>query len=295
MGEYKQEAPKRRIGDRRDGTLIRNIDSMHYITPYLYPNRADNEAYISEHIDLTNITKFLELKNQGNEDFPYTLFHIVVTAVLKTIYQRPKMNRFIQGKRIYQRNELTAAFVVKKGFNDDAHEALAFVRCNDDFTIDTMHSQLYDEITSCRSDKPDNSTDGMDMLMRLPRFLCSLLMTIFRRLDYHGIMPESLVKTDPYYATVFLSNLGSIKLRCGYHHLTNWGTNSIFVIIGEKRMTPFFSEDGAVTFRETVDLGLTVDERIADGYYYSKTIKLLKHLLENPQLLEEPANLEVDF
>lgn len=47
--------------------------------------------------------------------------------------------------------------------------------------------------------------------------------------------------------------------------------------------------------REVLDLGLTLDERIADGYYYSKTIKLLKHLLQNPQLLEAPAKEEVQY
>ncbi len=47
--------------------------------------------------------------------------------------------------------------------------------------------------------------------------------------------------------------------------------------------------------RDSVDLGLTIDERIADGYYYSKTIRLLKKLLENPELLEQPLNTEVDY
>ena len=42
-------------------------------------------------------------------------------------------------------------------------------------------------------------------------------------------------------------------------------------------------------------LGLTIDERLADGYYYSKTIRLLKKLLENPELLETPANQEVEY
>jgi pyruvate/2-oxoglutarate dehydrogenase complex dihydrolipoamide acyltransferase (E2) component len=46
--------------------------------------------------------------------------------------------------------------------------------------------------------------------------------------------------------------------------------------------------------RDSVDLGLTIDERIADGYYYSKTIKLLMKLLENPELLEKPLNAEVE-
>ena len=47
--------------------------------------------------------------------------------------------------------------------------------------------------------------------------------------------------------------------------------------------------------REVMDLGITLDERIADGYYYSKTIKLLKYLLQNPELLETPAKEEVDY
>ena len=60
-------------------------------------------------------------------------------------------------------------------------------------------------------------------------------------------------------------------------------------------MAPFYDAEGHVEMREVLDLGLTLDERIADGYYYSKTIKLLKHLLQNPQLLEAPAKEEVQY
>ena len=94
---------------------------------------------------------------------------------------------------------------------------------------------------------------------------------------------------------MILSNRGSIKLKCGSHHLTNWGTNSIFVIIGEKRMAPVYDGAGQMTMRPVVDLGLTVDERLADGYYYSKSIRLLKHLLQHPELLEQPMEQEIDY
>ena len=47
--------------------------------------------------------------------------------------------------------------------------------------------------------------------------------------------------------------------------------------------------------KDSVDIGLTVDERIADGYYFSKTVKLLKKILENPELLELPFGEEVDY
>ena len=60
-------------------------------------------------------------------------------------------------------------------------------------------------------------------------------------------------------------------------------------------MTPVFQPDGTYAMRETLDLGLTIDERLADGYYYSKSIKLLKHLLEHPELLEMPAKEKIDL
>ena len=47
--------------------------------------------------------------------------------------------------------------------------------------------------------------------------------------------------------------------------------------------------------RDSIDLGLTIDERIADGYYYSKTVRLLKKLLAEPELLERPLNEEVEY
>ena len=60
-------------------------------------------------------------------------------------------------------------------------------------------------------------------------------------------------------------------------------------------MTPFYKEDGSIEMRETLDLGLTVDERIADGYYYAKSMKILRKVLENPELLELPFETEVEI
>ena len=92
-----------------------------------------------------------------------------------------------------------------------------------------------------------------------------------------------------------LTNLGSIGLHAGYHHLTNWGTTSVFCVIGQIKKRPFYDDDGTVHMKDSVDIGLTIDERLADGYYYSRTIQLLKKLLENPELLEKPLSEEVDY
>ncbi|MBR5236457.1 MAG: 2-oxo acid dehydrogenase subunit E2 [Clostridia bacterium] len=286
----------RKFGDRKDGKLLRNLDSMHFLMPLIYPNRCDNEAFISERIDLTNINRYLEEKNKSNPEYKYNLFQVIVSAVLKTVTLRPKMNRFIANKNMYQRNEISAAFVIKKIFQDDAEEGMAFVRSKETDTIETVHQDIYRQVNRCRKEtKQDSTVEVMELFNKLPRIISKAIVSFVCFLDKHGKVPQSFISTDPFYSSIVLSNLGSIKLKSGYHHLTNWGTTSVFLVIGEKKVRPFYDEEGNMEMRDSVDIGLTVDERIADGYYFSKTIKLLKKILEQPELLEEPFGNEVDY
>lgn len=287
----------KKFGDRKDGVLLKDIDSMHFITPIIFPNRADNEAFISERIDLTNINKYLEQKNAENPEYKYNLFQIIVTALLKTITLRPQMNRFIANKNIYHKNEISAAFTIKKVFSDTSEEALAFIHSKDTDNIETVHNDIFRQVSHARKSvsSKDKTSDVMDYINKLPRFISKSVVSLMYLLDKHGMVPSSLIATDPYHASVLITNLGSIKLKSGYHHLSNWGTTSVFVVIGEKKIRPFFNEDGTYTMKDSVDIGLTVDERIADGYYFSKTIRLLKKLLENPELLEKSFKEEVEY
>ncbi len=286
---------RRRLGDRKDAKVVRKIDGMHLIVPLIHPNRCDNEAFVSEQIDITAMKAYLEKLNSGSPEFKYTMFHLIVTAMIRCITQRPYMNRFIANNTLFQKNEISAAFTIKKFFADESREGLAFIRANENSNLESIHEDIKSQVMGCRSGKGDTSSDAMEFLTKLPRFLSRFVGKTARLLDRYGKLPGFLIATDPYHASVVLSNLGSIKLKSGYHHLTNWGTNSVFVIIGEIKKRPIFNEDGSYEMKETVELGLTVDERIADGYYFSKTIRLLKKLLENPELLEQPASTPVEY
>lgn len=287
---------KRKLGDRKDGRLLRNVDAMHFLMPIIYPNRCDNEAFISERIDLTNINKYLETKNENNPEYKYNLFQVIVSAVIKTITLRPKMNRFVANGNMYERDEVSAAFVIKKVFKDDSEEGMAFIHSKDTDTIESVHNDIYRQVNRCRKEtKQDSTVEAMEFLNKIPRFISKTAIKFICFLDKRGKVPKSLISTDPYYSTVMLTNLGSIKLKSGYHHLTNWGTTSVFLVVGEKKIRPFFDENGNMEMKDSVDIGLTVDERIADGYYFSKTVKLLKKILENPELLELPFGEEVDY
>ena len=287
---------ERRFGDRRDAKLLRDTDALHFIMGIIYPNRADNEAYIAERVNLEPIKAYLAEKNVEGIPFKYTFFHVILTALVKTVTLRPKLNRFYANENYYQRNKVTAGFVIKKEFSDGSEEAMALLEARPDATIDTIHEEIRQRVQATRNEQKMNTTDNsMDILNKLPRFLSKAAIRFIRFLDRHGWCPDFLIGDDPNYSSVFLSNLGSIRLRSGYHHLTNWGTSSLFCIIGEKKWTPLYDQNGLVEMRETVDLGLTVDERIADGYYYSKSIRLFKYLLEHPELLEQPLNTEVEY
>lgn len=285
------------MGDRKDGKLLRDIDSLHYVTGIIYPNRCDNEAFISERVDLTNLNAWLEKKNADNPAYKYNLFQAIVTALLRTITLRPKMNRFIVNGNFYQRNDITASFVVKKLFADDGAEALAFIHAESEDNFESIHQKIYKVVSKRKSkDDVDGSTDIMDVFThKLPRFISKAAIRFVMWLDKHGWVPKSFISDDPYYSSVVISNLGSIKMKSGYHHLTNWGTCSMILLIGEIKNRPVFNEDGTYEMRPTVDLGLTIDERLADGYYYSKTLRLIRKLLQEPELLDQPMNQEIDY
>lgn len=282
-------------GDRKDGRLMRELDAIHFIVPNIHPNRCDNEAYFTETIDLTKTRQYLREKNaakaEGEEQ--YSLFMVIVAAVLKMITLRPKMNRFIVNKNVYQRNELTAAFIVRQTMDDDSEEGMACIRALPDSTIEDIRRQIPAEIERCRNAVSESTDKVMEVMTKLPRFISKAFISIVCWLDRHGWVPQSFVSTDPYYQSVLLSNLGSVRLHAGYHHLVNWGTNSFFITIGEKKKRPFYKLNGEVEMKDSIDLGMTIDERLADGFYYSKSLRLLSKLIENPEYLDLPFKEEV--
>ena len=290
------ERAKRKWGDRKDGIWLKDLPAMNRIMPGIMPNRADNEAHINVEVDLRPLDAYLAQKNQGRTEDKYTYFHVISAAIAKAFILRPRMNRFICNKRIYQHRDLTLAFVVKKQFSDKSEEGLAFLSIDDKETMDSYHSKIMSVIhDNRRSDIKDTSTGAMDIINKLPQWLINLILSTTLWLDKHGWAPQFLIGTDPNHASIFLSNLGSIGLEGGYHHLVNWGTNSCFIVLGKKYMKKEYFKDGSSDLYDVIPLGITLDERIADGYYYSGTVALVKQLLAHPELLDLPADTEVEY
>ena len=287
---------KRKWGDRKDGIWLKDLPPLNRIMPGIMPNRADNEAYINVDIDLRPLEIYLAKKNEGRTEDKYTFFHLISAAIAKAFILRPRMNRFICNGKVYQRRNVTVAFVVKKKFDDHSEEGLAYLEYAPKDTLDSFHEKIMKVIHQTRRDgASDTSSNAMEIITKLPQFVINLIVKTVLWLDKHGWAPNALIGSDPNHAAIFLTNLGSIGLEGGYHHLVNWGTNSCFVVLGKKYMKMEYDKDGNGDLHEVIPVGITLDERIADGYYYSGTVALVKELLAHPELLELPADTPVEY
>ena len=270
---------------RKDAVEVRDPDPFHSIIPYIMPKRTEAEVSSRLEFDITDLLSFIRQHNE-KEGTEYKLFHCICTAVARMIYHRPKLNIFISGRKYWMRNDITLSFVAKQRFEDEAVETLMTLKVDKDMNLDTISKTIIGEVNNARNSGSNSLDKTMKFVGSLPRFVLEILFWILAKMEYHGIFPEDLKTGDPNYTTCLLANLGSIKADSCYHHLSNYGTNSLMVTIGT------IKHDDK-TGRDTVDVTATLDERIADGFYFAKSLRLVRYLFDNPEKLMEKIGEEI--
>lgn len=271
--------------NRKDGKLVIEKEPLHAIMPFIFDKRTESEVYIREVLDITELKAWVD-KHNKKLDYKMTYFHALTAVFAKTVYNRPLLNRFIQGHRIYDRNVVSFSFVAKNKMVDEAKDMMVIINVKEDENALDLSRRMAIDIFKTKKESSNELNGFISKLIKLPTCILKMVARIFKWLDYHGWLPESYTKTDSNYATVLLSNLGSIKCESCYHHLNNYGTNSIVITIGIIK-----EENG----RDVVDISATLDERIAGGFYFAKSIKLAQHIINNPKLLEENLSSKVVF
>lgn len=289
---------KRRRGDRKDARRVRDIDSFHSFLVHLYPNRTDSEVYLKADLDIGRLLEYIREKNEGLDDERYkvTIFHTVLAAVAKVIKARPLLNRYVSGRKFYERDSITMSFVAKKQFTDHAEEALMLLRPDDSFTLETYTKKVVGEVHEARNGNDDYGADNiLNFIQKLPGFVTRFVAFMLRRLDNIGKVPAAIYDVDPNQTTVLFSNLGSIKCDAVYHHLNNFGTNSIIITIGAAKKVYETAADGSIVSRDILPIGVTIDERIADGFYFARSVKIIEHILQHPEILDAPLGEDFEY
>lgn len=290
------EKRKRKFGDRKDGHWVKDAPGLNVIMTCLFPKRTDSEVFFHHEIDVTELLKYIKEKNSHNPEYKITIFHCFLTMFARLCNERRKLNYFIQGARIYERDEIIIRFLAKRAFSDDAEEALLEYKAKGSDTVDVVSKKIIEDVKEIRGNtQADGLDETLNKLAKLPRLLLIFIARIVRWLDYWGKVPKSLTEGDTDYSTILVSNLGSIKLPSADHHLNNYGTNSIMITIGTIHKSQVVLPDGSVEIRDFIDLGTTVDERIADGFYFAQSFKLLNYLCQHPEFLDKPLEEESNY
>lgn len=262
---------------RPDGTKCTDLAPTRSIIPFLMPTRTESAVYFEQWIDLTKTLVFLEQWNAANPERKASVFHVFLWAAVYGFEQRPRLNRFIMGSRIWQRNGIYLSYAAKKRLEDGAPLVVLKRRFDPSHSFAQLVDFVYGDVKEGRSDKKSKADKELNIFLRIPAPLLRLGVAALKWLDSWNLVPASFIEGDPLYCSMFIANLGSLKLDSAYHHLYEYGNCPFFAAIG--RTQTVVTPEGN---RQMCSIKYTFDERIEDGLYCAKGLELLKARLEDP-------------
>jgi hypothetical protein len=279
---------RRRVGDRKEGRLLRSLPGFSKFIPFIMPTRNDAFVFYSDSFEITEADRWLRAQRvKGYKGIGF--LHVIIAAYIRCIAILPGLNRFVVGRHIYARNNIEVVLTVKKSLELNAEETTIKVCFEPTDTIYDVYRKMNEQIDDIKSSGEDNATeDFANAITKAPRFLFRLAMGIIRIMDYFGWLPSAWQNISPFHGSMIITDLGSLGIKPVYHHIYNFGTLPVFIAFGAKRKEYELNRRGEMVENKYLDIKATMDERIVDGHYYATVLKNLKYFITNPNLLENP-------
>lgn len=270
----------------KEGRRLR-LDPFSAIIPYIMVQRNDAQNHIEISFETANAEAMIrELRQEGYDSIG--MLHILIAAYVRTVSQRPAVNRFIRGQKIYARNDIVVNLAVKKKMSLEGVETTIKMHFKPEYTIFDVYDVVNDALKEVY-EEADTSVDKVaNVINYIPGLIKKGVISLLKTMDYFGLIPSYLIEASPFHGSLFITNMASLNIPAIMHHLYNFGNVPLFIAFGAKRGDLFLDEDGSVRKRRVIDLVLNMDERICDGYYYASAMKMLKKYLTNPEDLREP-------
>ncbi len=288
------EKRKRRLGDRHDAHKVRTLPPMQYVAVSVMKKRNDAQNFFQSSIDWACVEDYIHQKREnGMPGFGF--MHLLVAAYVRTVSQKPAINRYISGLKIFARHEIVLSMMVKKELKLNAQETAIKVRFSPSDTAEDVYRKMEAEIEkACQA----GDTTALDSTARIVNHLPALLLrgfvSLMQLFDFFGIMPKAIEEASPFHASVFVSNLGSLGIPPIYHHLYVFGNTPVFITFGMKRKELALSDDGTVHEQTKIDYTVVTDERITDGHYLASAFKMLEKIIKTPEKLDTPPETVVE-
>lgn len=289
--DYKR---KRRFGDRKEGRKLRTLDPIKRAMPYIMPKRSDSQNFFTEKLDIAEAEKFCrEQIKVGRKNF--SLLHVIIAAYIRVVSQRPAINRFVSGQTIYARNNIEVLMTIKKKMTLESEDACIKVVFEPTDTVYDVYDKFNKIVEENKGDGEGNATEDFAKILNyIPRFLLRFVIWFIKTLDYYGILPKFILDLSPFHGSMIITSLGSLGIRPIYHHIYDFGNLPVFVAYGAKQRGVKMNDEGEVVRYRYIEMKVTTDERICDGYYYASAFKMMKRIFENPSVLEYPPEQVVE-
>lgn len=280
---------KKRFGDRKDGRLLRTLEPLAAILPYFMKTRNDANNLAHDSVELSIIDKFVhEKKAQGYMNM--NAMHVLIASYVRSISQKPGINRFVSGFKIYARNNIEVIMEVKKKLELNAPATMMKFHFSPSDTIYDVYKEMNDQITAYwNENEPENGFDALSRVLHyIPRWFLRLIEKIFELLDYNGWLPHFLTELSPMHGSLVITSMASLNIPSIYHHLYNFGNVPMFISFSTNRHEYELDREGTLHRNHYLDINYTCDDRICDGHYYASGLREIRKYLKNPHLLETP-------
>lgn len=269
---------------RSDGDLVRDLPHVRRIMPLLMRTRNESVVYHDTTYPVAAARGWLERFNAARPDEPpATLFHLFLWSCARTLHERPHLNRFVSGGRIYQRRGVFVSFAAKRAFRDDAPIVTVKLEFPRGESFAACVRRIVGAIGEGRSGRPQAVDKELSIVFKFPTTVIGWGVAVLRWLDRINLMPGAMIEPDPMYASLFAANLGSVGIDDVTHHLYEYGTVSLFGAMGTAGPQIVVGDDGAPAVRDMVKVRWSFDERINDGFYCAASLRLVHEVFARPE------------
>lgn len=285
---------RRRMGDRKEGRLLRTLPGYSKFIPYIMPQRNDRLINYEESFEVTELDRCLrKLRVEGYKGIG--MLHFLIAAYIRGLSMLPGVNRFVAGRRIYARNNIEVLMTVKRTLALGSSETTIKVVFEPTDTILDVYRKMNEAIDEIKSSDEGNGTeDFADFVAKLPRPILRLAIGVLRMMDYFGWLPQSLLNVSPFHGSMYITDLGSLRIGPVYHHIYNFGTVPCFIAFGAKRHAYELNRRGEMEDHKYVDCKFVLDEGIVDGHYWASFLQAYRYMFQHPDILVSPPSKVVE-
>ena len=272
---------------RKGARYLKTLTPIERIMPHVMPKRSDAQVFFTDDIDCTAIDAYIaEKKAQGIE---MTYLDIFVAASVRLYAKRPALNRFVMGGRIFANEKIWVSMALKKSLRDNEPSTTIKIPFTGHENIFEVKEMFDEQIRVNKAAENENGTDKlMGVLTRIPNWVMALAFALIRAFDKVSLLPTALTDVSPFHGGLFITYLKSLGIPGIYHHIYDLGTIGQFIAVGKERLTPVVDQHtGEIVARKIMTMMVVADERICDGLYYARSMRLFRRILENPACLEE--------